>query len=52
MLDLSIGAWVCLGICVGGILLAWLLNGTSDDGTRDWYHDSSREARGGRGLRR
>jgi hypothetical protein len=42
MLDLSIGAWVCLGICVGGILLAWLLNGTSDHSVGDWHNDSSR----------
>jgi hypothetical protein len=45
MLDLSIGAWVCLGICAGGIVIAWLLNGTSDDGARDWHQDSHRGAR-------
>jgi hypothetical protein len=45
MLDLSIGAWVCLGICVAGILLAKLVRSTNDYETRDWYRDSSPAAR-------
>jgi hypothetical protein len=45
MLDLSIGAWVCLGICVAGILLAKLVRSTTDYETRDWYRDPAREVR-------
>jgi hypothetical protein len=45
MISLSIGAWVCLGLCVGCILLARLARSAQDDATRDWHRDPSPAAR-------
>jgi hypothetical protein len=45
MIDLSVGGWVCLGLCVGCILLAKLARSAQEDSTRDWHRDPSPAAR-------
>ena len=44
-MTLSVGAFLCLGIAVGAILLARGLRDTRDTGLRDWNRDPSPAAR-------